>query len=700
MDNGYVFVSIVGTQIMGTIQPLMAFVQKFGPVEAFLLYTHKTAGLAEKIKAVMEERQFGKAELLFVENRLDVEGGAPAQVVRLAEKAEREGRRVCFNLDGGYNYMASGCVIALEPFKPLFIQASHSRALLYDTRSGIYAALPLPDELPIETVLALQGVEYEIQRSNPGTLPKGQESLDKLLKKARLAFPENSLRNVRLEDMFVDCVWNAGNNRIVFFKDCRVKETEREDKLRDRDFAEWSMNRKRIKELYDKEVIAVVSDDASHNRIEANSNAKIRVFPVKAFNAGKPAQKEALLRLQRLFEKARPEPESQLSMPEKSALPPMRDNTLVVCVGTNLMPTLKVIASHKPRHLLLCCNDNDPVVPVYASNIAKYKDELGLESVTLANYPIEGDFTEERLPESAGPDCRIMVNITPGTKGQTGMLSLWAGRHGFEVWSLERSGCSPIANVPADSNIPLDMCDPVTALKIMGKRVLDEGQEITALEKDAKWIEAFLEFMRRLKKKDSILFRDFRKLLWERQYVKVPGGSLRSLPGHRWRLVLDGTEHIINRGKGGFWYEKVVAYALGKAGGEKIRMNVKLGWDEANERAISRNLKPGQEIPHMAEVDAIGLLEGEIVHMYVKSYALREKKFRQDDFTLDKALTDAAGSAANHGRFALPIIVDMGSAKSRSLRDAEQILGWPEICDPEEMKNSIRNFRKNKSTNN
>ena len=109
------FISLVGTQIMGTLQPWLAIVNHATVTESFLLATDKVRPIAEALRRWSIENDLGEATIIDIPDGLCGEDAAPAVVAGLAELGIQKGLRPIFNLDGGLNFMINACVLALEP---------------------------------------------------------------------------------------------------------------------------------------------------------------------------------------------------------------------------------------------------------------------------------------------------------------------------------------------------------------------------------------------------------------------------------------------------------------------------------------------------------------------------------------------------------------------------------------------------------
>lgn len=693
----HVFVSLIGTQVFGTLQSLMVVAKDSSPLQSCLLHTSRTRKEAERIKDFIASHNLGNAVLYEIDQfDLTAENGAPAKVAQIAREAVTAGKRIYFNVDGGMNFMLSACALSLRQFEPLLVLATRERAIIYDYANKICKQARLPDALTPEEILALQAIPYKVMNKNPDVC--ASYPLEKLIREHNIQLPPDPMHNVEISGIVFDYVWSCGNNRLNFFKDWRFAKVDKTlDKKaqevararhlgRERDFAQWSTDRKRCGQLYDKQVYALVWNDQAKQRLEEDSGGQIKIIDYNFSYRERGNTPSADDKLSQIFKVKVPKIKEQtLKEPAHADLPPMQDDTLVVCMGTNLMSTLVAICSHKPRHLVLCYNRKSDLVEKYARNIEKYGQELGLVSVTLANYPIEGLFPEQYLPQAAPGAANININISPGTKGQACMLSLWGAANNYALWSLNNSqrACSPLPPEENIKNKPMKICDPLLVFQIMGRKIFKPGKSGDDISQDFPWLDALMRFMRRLAKAGG----NYDKL-WKKSGLRLGKDELQYRGDNRWRLSVDGKNYDFEKEDDGPWYEKLCARALMNAGASKIRLNLTIGWNEENAKRL---LEKYAEEKHILEMDVVGCYKGDLVLISCKCKELRDDEADLKN-TLGYAANEARNMASDLGRFALSMVSDLGNSKSM-LDSRVTILGWRDICDPESLREHIRVLR-------
>lgn len=686
MEDNPVFISITGNQAFGTLETYLALIARKGKLPARLLYTAGTQQVADRLRTFIEDKAYGDVELIKVSMGLGNEDSAPQVATRIAEQAEREGRRVCFNLDGGLNYLIVASVLALEKFQPLYIQAARDRVVLTDTRDESHHALRLPAPLSLEEILYLQDVPYEMDvKENPDQCEK--LPFAQLLEKEGIRLPAGGWQNARIDNLVFDYIWNPGNNRLSFIKDWRFKP----DKDRDRDFVQWSKDRRRCGQIHDKRVYAILNNRISQERLSHSQIDTLLYTPWSWKTAADAtAFAEALTKI--FSEKPPKVSEKQLKVPDVPACAPMKDETLVVCLGSELYSTLLAICSHRPRHLVVACSKAVPVVREHLERLCAFAGELGVESVTHANFRIEGIYADHVLPTAEPGKPRIAVNISPGTKGQGAMLARWARRNGYEIWTIHQREhqCVPLQAPAGTRPLPNHICDPALLFRLLGRELLSEGLPEQGFAADFEWLDALLAFMRHLDAAGLDINDAFNQ-----SCLKHGQNSLKRI-GREWRLRMDGREYFFIRENRGAWFEKLCGRAMMNAGLKHVRLNLKLSWNEENQADIQKLYSDSQQ-PHKFEFDVLGDFQGQLVMISAKSYDLREDESRKGCLPLAEVIEDARNTSKVMDKFTLSIVTHMGTNK-KTTDDRVALLSWRDICYPEKLARQIEALSSIQST--
>lgn len=200
----------------------------------------------------------------------------------------------------------------------------------------------------------------------------------------------------------------------------------------------------------------------------------------------------------------------QINNPGSASPASISDNTLVVCMGSNLPTTLIAIASHNLSNVVLCYTPNDKRVEGYSRRLQEHASELGLESVILAPLSVEGMFADACLPDAAAA-ANVHVNISPGSKGQGAMLANWAARRNFPVWSVlnkDRKCVRLESGELAAAPVPMRFCDPAAYFKITGFEMLDAGEREEERAQDRPFYEALTRLMQ-----EAVKYKEYGKKL-------------------------------------------------------------------------------------------------------------------------------------------------------------------------------------------
>lgn len=651
-----VFVSIVGTQIMGTLHPRRVFLRACPGGRSVLLATDHTQGYALRLKAWAQENDGCEVDILSIPMSVGTEDGAAAVVARLAEEAEAEGGRIFFNIDGGLNYLIADCVIALRKYRPVFIQSSEMRTLALDTETGSVERLPDVDRLSVQEILALQGVAWSRAETS--------SQLVQWCRQQEIALPEGSETNITIDGITFDLAWNPGSNRINFMKDMRYLPADSTKRLaQERSLVNWAADRKRSGQIYDRRVYAVVSDEKTEHRLQSESGGKIEVCGGKReFGEHSPLRGK----LKKIFSRAavfKDSPET-LKPQKQKAEAPLEDGTLIVSVGSNIVPTLTALRSHKARHAVLCCTRE---LEERAKRIREEKEFFGLESVRIVQTTVEGNHLENLLP-APEEGARVSINITPGTKGQGAMLAWWGCRHECSVWSIDnRKGlCVPLFAPHGEQPVKVVPCDMETRFRMEGVSLRGHGE---LSQEDRRLYSAMLTFMR-------AALDEGRDADVMKKSVSAGGMTLHAAGGKEWILAGNGEEFRFSR-KGGEWLEKLAAAALEEAGFSTVWYRIRFSWPADVEEKIRKgnNLSQDEDV-FSQDLDVAGCRDNRIVVISCKDGCL---------VSANEAAAEVAATGERLGRFALRMLLYFGNKDAFIHEKSVMVFGWRHLCQTQKL---------------
>ena len=655
-----IFVSIVGTQIMGTAHPRSVFLKSNPNGKTILLATSKTMESALRLKQEAENSSEGEVYILSIPMTTGCPDSASAVCVKIAEKAKAEGVRMFFNVDGGMNYLIADCVMALAPYDAVLLQSSEMRTLAFDTKSGLVERLPDAELLSVQSIFALQGVQWE-RAQNAGELAQ-------FCKRGNIQLPASCEENVVIDGQHFDFVWTSGGNRLYFMKDLRRLPGDSKERLSiERALTHWATDRTRSAQLYDRKVYAIVQDEKSAYRLFTESCGKIEAFNVAGWWDDASKLREPLIKV---FgrQAATKEHAEQLKAPAQTKEAPLEDGTLIVSVGTNIVPTLVALRSHKPRHAVLCCSKQ---LEGHAERIRDAAAEFDLESVRIVRVAVEGSYLEKLLPALAD-GAKVSINITPGTKGHGAMLAYWGYKHGCSVWSIDnRNGlCTPLYAPHEEQPIEAVPCDMETRFRVEGVELLQPGD---FPHDELELYRGLLEFMRAsiAERKDKDVFQ---------KDVSAGGKTLKCVSrGQRlWSFESGESSYTLDLNNGE-WVEKLAAVALDEAGFSDVRYRVQFRWPEEVEKKIKKKYDSGWQ---SLDLDTIGSRKNHIVVISCKSFGNNKAV----------AATEIASTGERLGRFALRMLLHLGVDEPDIHEGKVMVFGWRTLCQKTEFLNLVDNL--------
>lgn len=663
-----VFISMLGTQAFGALNPLLSLAESEPPERAFFLYNGRTRAAAERIKACAEKAGLGSIELIEADLfNPEAKNHAVPIVENIAREASANGERVVFNVNGGLNFVIVQCALALEPFKPIFLNVSTYRALVYDAETGETRAGNMPRPLPVEDVLDIQGISRE---QAPGSSRLMKECRD-----LKSPIPENSLENAAIGAQLFDLLWNPGNNTVSCLAE--INDPGPPGNLdKAREICAWAVNREKSGDAFDREIYVVTNSARYYEHIRRESENKISVA-CRQIEKGGVYEKigKWLARKVEAGESTAPKP------PRKTRLEPLGDNTLVVCLGKQRESTLSPIASHKPDRLVLCYQfAKNSGLPRMARLVEESAKKTGVSRVDHVELGVDGGFCDLVLPEAV-EGATVHVNITPGTKAQAVMLALWAQKRGHTIWSLnkEKKTCEPIYNPKGIEPIPLVAAPPLAGLTVMGKDFVEEGEEAAEAEQKNPFLGDMLDFMRQALEKgvDEKIFKN---------PLKLPAGELKYEAPHTWRFASQSGVRILNT-MDGEWFERLVCVAFARAGADCSISRIRVAHESGDGGKVNRD----GSAPFLQDFDVVAVMGPNTVMISCKSY------IRPDREKMKAAALEAAQVAHNFGRMALPSLAYL-SWPEHEIFEGVLVIGRNELCRPDVLRRLVEDFARSKQT--
>ena len=474
-----IYVSLVGTQIMAVLNPLLCLIKRAQkPDKVALLATVKSKSVADKIKDFLTQKGQYDASLIDVIEISDslqtVDGKKPAhEVIRDYREAE-----IMFNIAGGMNFQIAACVLELDTQKTYFlypeIEGIHEFRITDHTIARQKYALP-----PSEDVLKLQGIPYKIHSNM-----QRHYDIRKVCNKLSTSMQKAITEHIEINDVIFDCMINNGNE-LRFLK---VMEGYNLNAFRKVQVT--AAGRDAFRELYHRNITIVSRNQNIEERAEKEALSKIKVI-------GKSEQ-ELLA-----FFNPHIKIQSKISEPITIKTGNQSDSNteLYTVLGTDISTTLIAIWSHKPKKVYILFTPD-------VEGVVKLKDAIQnncslLPVSEIAFYPVDIPGTKilDIIP-TQGKD--IAVNITPGTKSQTAFLSLWGKMHSATMWSVVTHSQTLETVSSRFSKKELASPDPVTYLTLKGALFSDKGISRNELEKLAQesstsdigtWFEKYVGYL-------------------------------------------------------------------------------------------------------------------------------------------------------------------------------------------------------------
>ena len=668
------FVSIVGRTAMGTLAPLLATRQNLGdPVAIHLLATDSVHANTHKLVEYLKNHQgftmpiqvWPIADSLrdraILEQNRDNEAGSPLyeDVRQIIRKLEQTGP-MTLNIQGGTNFLYAGVLLELQSNEHAHIQTGHTHTTVTLHNGTRYEdhTFPLPEPLSVEEIFSHQEMQWEIADA-PENLP-----LSAAMKQAGVAMPANSLRNVRIGEFIFDLVWNEGNNVLNFLAWARNSAHRVEDKVllqEGRAWLDFAKDKRHMGFLFTRNIYLFHWNGNLCERVNIESGAKIH-----AYHTGKPHYTREAFK--KVFTKKQDLPVDTL--PRIKDCPPEGTPVLITSQGTS-DATLAALCAHNATcmHALLVFTPGEDRVESRKDKILHYQKTLGFESIIPVETTHAGTDLIRRLPAHLGKSAS--VNITPGTKGQTFALAIWAKQNKAEAYAFEpdKKGKSQLFSYTTGKTTGIAPVPIETQLNIMLESPLKNCSEVNvSAEPEADNLDATLRFLKSAAQNDKNidLGRPYGKLL-------VPGFTLERKSGSpEWTLCWSASPQSADtRGyafttEKGVWFEKLVAWAFAT-----LPKNLSVAMNVTTQRP------GGAEDTHLTEVDILALGKGECYAVSCKSPKLNEEN-------TGEAASEIRSVAHNFGRYFAPMLCSFYQEKV-AVVEGVVTFGWRTLGNQNEL---------------
>ncbi len=627
------FVSIVGTQVMAVLNPLLAwgrFVRK--PVKVVLLHTHLEhsqllAASIEKFLRKDEAKHYAGImisgiELLPVSSSLttDAHGeSAPVIIGRIAE----QNRNMVINIAGGLGFLLTASIRTLK-ISSIGLLYPESRCVhLITIRNGKALALPLPLPRPVD-VLKLQGLE-------PKTVKSANNSyLSAVMGRYGISRPSLSLMNIAVGGCVFDLAWSYDNEMhflIALIEPIRRKTMS---KFQKRQIAAEMLRANRLitlvargrsdfGELYHRKVAVVTNSDDVVERLSHEGGGKVTILD---------ARSATFERTFKAFFRAGPMEVTTdtVSVESENCVTGVNTphrGTLALLLGANPMSTLVALWSTPCRQALLFYTPENKEIVKIKDCLLSNKGLLPVEEVTFV--PI--DFIGTRILETVPPQERpFLLNTTPGTKVQKTFLEIWGMTHGADQFLTCRTMGSELLDQNGSHVASLTGPSALAYLMLTGQPGMDLRLDTAGLRRDT----------------GIAHLADFTESL-HRNHKMGPGLPGRVMHHDGWQFdPRDGVKGILVKSGApanqiclspADWFEDVVGYQLLQAGADEVEIGAK----------SMRVSKSGQ----LTEIDVVARFKGNYVVVSCKT---------GNQATLEDSAEQAISVARLFGGFCLPMV--------------------------------------------
>ena len=672
------FISIVGTQVFGTLNPLLAVLAKGLPLtQICLLATPQVQAEAERIKAFCEKRGLAcDIHPIVMISNLTADDAAPAVAFSLAKSHAESGERCIFDLNGGTNALTAAALLHLLPLHPYTIQVGNTAAVLTDTENENSESCDCIENLSIQEILSLQGVA--VASAAPDDL---SFSIIEFCKRGKIPLPTKSLQNVVIGDLRFELVWSGPNNKLYFLYNAFSRNTPSTELDMLRNVEHWAQTRQRVGHLFDRTLYAISDNPIVHEHLKKESGGKI-----EALNAAGWKKDPHILRevLQQCFGR---EQRLQPFQPRKRKSQPVPDGTLVTMIGKDPQATFVAIATHRAQHVLLGYTQKNQNT---ANRVKQLLESKGGSEVRLFVCDPTGADIPASLAAPEHPET-VAVHITPGTKGQGAFLACWAARQHCQVWAFNMPKATSERLDAAAQPVPIVAADSLTVLRAHGNGVHCADEDEPAARKEyAGHSDALLDFLRQAMNTGFDLTRMIARGMkgkFSPQAFTVNQLTLANPSRKKWELRDNNGTLCQFCEKGGEWLEHLVSRAFEQAGATDVHTRVRIDWSTETMDYLRTRYSDKEDF-FVRDMDVLG--------SYGSRNFLVSCKARTDYRTLEKDAREAAHMAPLIGRFTLPFLCHLGCQKSYLFEGSEgsrkmlvQVIGWRDLCHPEKLQHYL-----------
>ena len=654
-SEAYNFVSLVGRNPMGIRQPFCACLEHMGlPKAVHLLVTPSVQTSAKGIVHFMREFGLSEKNIYCHEiaefsdlqpNCLNAEKlGLPSATALIAKLSAQEA--MAWNINGGTNAAQAACLLALQGENHKLVQTTHdSFSCSFLNKKEKDIRLPLPAAMPVSDLLRFNDIKWK-------DLPERKSSLRDLAYKYKLSLPQNSLSCVEVGGFFFDLIWNAGDNVLrfmLFWESNAPSENAPSEKVlaKARELLTFALGKESTTWVFDRYVYVVGPPSKQMERFHKEGRYKLQSIVLNDNHSNTKDRdtkdRDTKDRLNKCLAPALTTP------PKSGALPKVNlalhdDSTLVMFLPPDPSIALVALATHKPRHVVLCHTESDANMRKAIDAMKKAKERLlaeqGLESMEFVLSTYDAQDIRRRLPALGN---NVTVNCTPGTKGQGIHLALWAKENGAAVWVMDQ--ITKFAHrLDADADrLPMQQPTLRTMLHICVQAEIDDyGWGKNSQDWQDNWYDQMLTCMQ-----------------------KTSGEGANFEACHNRRTLWKGR----TKEKCGKRFERLVTKAVAAIGedvdvAQGVNCIRKVGNGQIYDQAKHR----------MTEIDVLATYAGHLFMISCKAKSLSPEEYKN-------ACKEAIAVAKTLGRFVTPVLCCL-DASENATEEGVLLIDWHVLPNP------------------
>lgn len=685
------FISILGLQAFGTLNPLLSLIATDHQVSKVKFFaTEKTKTIAERMKSwCIENLNNISPEVIDITEQNCAEKVQEAVFDKIAD-----GEVCVFNANGAKNSMLARAISSIQELMPLpmIIGSMDDKTFLVDPTYKTLEnpqILEEPQELSCSDILKIQGVEWKQE-----TADKQFEALVGACsyKQSPVAIPKNSLKHVSINNLLFDFAWNVGNNRIGFVRYLPHEPDGSKRLTRDRSYVDLANGKARIGNLYDREIHLISTTTFTTDQMLHGDNGKLKIYDLSSLQKEKEGKSWSQLLNEVVNEVA-----AKIFAPKKISKPQqfniklrkpieMKNDSLIVILGTDISATLVAVKSHKMKHLVLLHTKNlIQQAQKFANECAK---QQMIESYQLVECTIDGADIIRSFPDSL-TSSNVAIDATPGTKTQTVFLSLLGKKLNIPVYYFDQPNKSIVDTQEQCAPLKMENIDPLIywLLKKDGSSFTTEDECLSPRPNPYTKLLSFLRICRDNKHPK------FGSILPCKGKVECNGYTLelrKSDTSKYMDMVLTdpNKEETLISTKKNEWLELLAAEAFTEVGAKNVHARFRVyGSEEWRIQAqIAKDFNKAfdyndenddDDEPHLIDIDVIGEYKGSLFVIECKS----GKKI-----TLQEAATSISSIAKATGRFTIALLCALKCKnRTKTKTDANvtvETFGEKELCDP------------------